>query len=99
MKKIFSRLPRKVLVDGVPYKISYLKKVEGGDKWGTCDLVKKVVKVQKTDKRIIMEKTLIHEILHAMAEEGYFDLSEEKVRKLENSLHKLFAENNWKIQL
>jgi len=46
-----------------------------------------------------LESTIIHEILHALAAEYKFKLSEKKVLELERALFATLKQNGWQIQV
>lgn len=96
--RIFDALPDTVNIEGIPYCIEYPDRIGRGDKWGECDMDRKTIKVQAGATSMMVEQTLIHEMLHAIAHEFGFGLSEKKVRRLEKSLYRVFCDNGWVIR-
>jgi len=100
---VFKKLPKKVVVHSRTHQVSYKKRVIKKDgnltlAGKTNHAIKKIeVSLNQSDDQI--ESTLIHEILHAIAHEYEFQLSESMVLKLEQAIYETFSQNAWKIHV
>lgn len=82
------------------YQIDYLAEVDNGKLAGVCFTGKdKLIEVSLDSGLEEAQSTLFHEILHAIAAEYKFDLSENKVLELEKALYETFKKNHWKVQV
>ena len=78
---VFKKLPTSVRVNKKTYSIKYREEIEDGRIAGLCDPGAKAIDVV-LEERAESESTVIHEILHAIAFEYKFPLSEAKVLML-----------------
>lgn len=95
---LFKRLPRKVRIKRKTFSVSYVPTIEEGKTAGTVDFGTKEIHVatERVD-RTEVDSTILHEVLHAIANEYKFHLSEKMVLKLEKGLVSTFLKNGWRI--
>lgn len=111
---VFSKLPSAVVIGRHTYTVHLIKdlrdektqrKLDGAchyltgkddkpDPKSANHLIEIDAKLSEADK----ESTLFHEILHAVAHENGFPLSEMRVLNLESGLYEVFKLNGWKIK-
>ncbi len=87
-------IPKTINVMGVKYKVT--SRVADGFH-GMCDTRKCELTIHKDDDKQRQEKTLIHEIVHAMFfETGLHEINDEKhVTILENTIYHLLKNNDF----
>lgn len=95
---VFKKFPTSVKVNKKTYSIRYKQDIQNGKLAGLCDHLSKEIDVL-LEERTESESTVIHEILHAMAYEYKFPLSEEKVLLLEAAIYDVFKQNGWTISI
>lgn len=95
---VFRNMPKKVKVGRKTYTIEYKEVLEEGKLLGVCMFDEKKIQISLEKGKKEAESTVLHEMLHAMANEYRFDLSEKKVLQIEKALFETLEKNGWTIK-
>jgi hypothetical protein len=89
------KIPNKVKIGGLTYKIKMVDMVSLGPNYiGCCDYKASVIEIAKDMDAQKQEETLIHEMVHAMMEHaGYKEQDEEAVHRTATAFHMLIKDN------
>jgi len=87
--------PKEIKVGRHKYKLQFVAKMpkEGKDCDGLCDLTNRVIYIKESLSYTEVFNTLVHEVLHAVAEEYNIKLTHKAVYQLEAALSDLILTN------
>ena len=92
------RIPKKIKVDDSIYKVSLVNsKVVAKKYLGQVDTFKYTIRIAKKLPKDEIGETLIHEILHCIADKEKVGLKEESVEKLSHRLYQVLKDNHLKF--
>lgn len=96
---MFKRLPNKIRIRKKTYSVTYQDEVDKGRSYGSVDFpTQKILIATKNIPESEIESTIIHEVIHAIANEYDLRLGEPTVLKLERGLFEVFRRNGWRIK-
>lgn len=76
------------------YRVEFVPiSVIGGDRIGECNFSKKRIRVLESLPKKELQKTLLHELLHAIVEEYHLDLKHRQIHALEKPLYEFMRDN------
>lgn len=94
--KLLAKIPSHIrITPKVTYEIVFIEDFADGKTCGECRYNTKQIVIKKGQSATETFKTVLHEILHAVALENEFELTEKQVRALEESLFRLMKINKW----
>jgi hypothetical protein len=85
--------PKEVLLNGVVYKVRFVKKFDEDDTLGECCPSDEEIRIKLGQSRQDILKTFIHELLHMIEFEGPVELKHSIIYKLENHIYDLLIHN------
>lgn len=90
------KLPHKIRVTASQaYEIVFVDRFENLENLGECRFHSKQIALNKNQSKTEMEKTVIHELLHAVEFEHNITIPHETIYALEVALHKVLKLNGW----
>lgn len=94
LKKIVDNIPNKIrITQKVSYEIVFIDEFVDGQKYGECRFDTKQIVLNKNQSMSETIKSLIHEYFHALAFENDFELTENQVLALEESVYRTLRLN------
>jgi hypothetical protein len=95
---VFKKLPKTIEVGDSTYAVYYVKRLDRGRLLGACYSESKRMQISMEMGRSEAESTVIHELLHAIADEYKIKkLNEKMVQQLEEAIFDVFDQNGWVI--
>lgn len=93
------RLPTKVMVLGIPYKVQIASSKEMKDNWGEAFIEKGVIKIKADLSPDLRFQVLVHECLHVLFAFSKVKVSDKKeeelIESIDEILYAFLKENNW----
>lgn len=87
------RIPKKVKVGGITYKIKYVDSDVNDLFAGDCDYNCSLLRISKSSKKQEKELTFLHELLHTMFYHCNLNQDEHEIEVLSHALHMVIKDN------
>lgn len=89
------KIPKKLKVGGLVYKIKEVDVVDGStENWGYCNRKDLIIEIRKDMAKERKEETFLHELLHACDHQGDFFVSIETLNNFNYILYQVLKDNN-----
>ena len=93
-------IPKSVNISGIIYKVEFVDKADDAinkfNLYGNIDFVDCKIKIADGMDKQMQDITLIHEVLHGIAQGYSVDLKEDEVERLSNGIYAVLKNNNFK---
>lgn len=85
------------VINGREWRIVFKRNLtlDGSPCWGTCDPESRTICIDSSVKGSMLLSTIVHECLHAMADEHGFKLNHKKLNPLEKAITTFLLENGF----
>ena len=91
-------IPKKINIGGIIYDVEFVKKADDElnkfNLYGNIDFVDCKIKIADGINNQMKEVTLIHEVLHGIAQNYSMDFKEDEIERLSNGIYQVLKENN-----
>ena len=87
------KIPKKVTLGGIPYKVSFKKRLADETIVGEVDYTNQKIRILKGLAKETAEQTYIHELTHAMFMFLGWEQDEQKIEQLSSVLYMVMKEN------
>jgi hypothetical protein len=89
------RIPRKVKVGAIPYKVQFKREVRDGSRRlaALADHMRQVIEIDNRYPQDQQEDSFLHEMLHCLSDVFHADLTETQICILTPALHAFLKDN------